>query len=143
MTLVLLFVIAEVVSLITALKTSVVEYANSSCAPPALTVSFTSALTCTPQADHYSPSCVSGAGAYSVSDCTNYNQGGGDDFNIVNDAFDGYPYLGVEVCCGALRTLRFRHECYAVSTGRELLPECGEHREPQTLAGPLGGDHDV
>ncbi|KAE9021921.1 hypothetical protein PR001_g13271 [Phytophthora rubi] len=77
-------------------KTVVIEYANSSCSSPAMTVSFTSELTCAPQTNHYDPVCVKGAAAYSVSDCTNYNRGGWDDLSIANDAFNGYSYLGVE-----------------------------------------------
>ncbi|EGZ10500.1 hypothetical protein PHYSODRAFT_337312 [Phytophthora sojae] len=77
-------------------KTAVVEYVNSSCSSPAMSVSFTSALTCAPQTDHYSPTCVKGAAAYSVSDCVNYNRGGWDDLGIARDAFNGYSYLGVE-----------------------------------------------
>ncbi|KAE9205167.1 hypothetical protein PF004_g17635 [Phytophthora fragariae] len=49
--LILLSVFPEIwlaATLATGLKTSVVEYADSSCAPPAVTVSFTSAFTCAP-----------------------------------------------------------------------------------------------
>ncbi|KAL4123816.1 hypothetical protein PRIC2_009662 [Phytophthora ramorum] len=81
-------------------KTAVVVYDNSSCSAPAVSVTFTSSLICTPQTNHYDPICVSNGAAYSVSDCTNYNRGGWDDVGVAREAFgdfyNGYPYLGVE-----------------------------------------------
>ncbi|KAL4168381.1 hypothetical protein KRP22_011783 [Phytophthora ramorum] len=109
------------------LKTAVVVYDNSSCSAPAVSVTLTSSLTCTPQANHYDPICVSDGAAYSMSDCTNYNKGGWDDVGVVREAFNGYSYLGVETYvsgrCGqydsiARATLyRLDENCYANAAG--------------------------
>ncbi|KAE9333506.1 hypothetical protein PR003_g13989 [Phytophthora rubi] len=130
--LILLSVFPEIwlaATLATGLKTSVVEYADSSCAPPAVTVSFTSAFTCAPQPDHYNPTCVNNGAGYSVSDCTDYTQGGRDDFNTVNNAFDGYSYLAVEKYvtgrCGQYDSVtsamlyRLDENCYSNAAGTE------------------------
>uniref|UniRef100_H3H9D9 Uncharacterized protein n=1 Tax=Phytophthora ramorum TaxID=164328 RepID=H3H9D9_PHYRM len=108
-------------------KTAVVVYDNSSCSAPAVSVTLTSSLTCTPQANHYDPICVEDGAAYSVSDCTNYNRGGWDDVGLVREAFNGYSYLGVETYvsgrCGqydsiARATLyRLDENCYANAAG--------------------------
>ncbi|KAG6970808.1 hypothetical protein JG688_00004685 [Phytophthora aleatoria] len=46
--------------------------------------------------NHYDPICVEDGAGYTISDCTDYQRGGWDNVGIVNNAFDGVPYLGVE-----------------------------------------------
>ncbi|RLN14249.1 hypothetical protein BBJ28_00024875, partial [Nothophytophthora sp. Chile5] len=77
-------------------KTSVVVYDGDSCDEPAATVAFTSEFTCTPQADHWHPVCVTNGSISSVSDCTKYYCTGYDDLGILSDAFGQHPYLFIE-----------------------------------------------
>ncbi|KAG7384334.1 hypothetical protein PHYPSEUDO_002741 [Phytophthora pseudosyringae] len=86
----------QVVPQVTGLKTSVAVYKDYRCQSPAQYVTLTTALTCTPQANHYDPICVEAAAGYTVSDCTDYNRGGWDNVGVVSSAFDEESYLGVE-----------------------------------------------
>ncbi|POM80012.1 Hypothetical protein PHPALM_2202, partial [Phytophthora palmivora] len=114
---------------VTALKTIVVTYEDSSCSSPATSVKLTSLLTCSPQANHFEPICESGGTAFSVSDCINYRRGGWDDLGILSDVLSKSTYLTVETYvagrCGQWDSVsnvaiyRLDENCYPNAAGTE------------------------
>ncbi|KAE8985127.1 hypothetical protein PR002_g22732 [Phytophthora rubi] len=80
-----------------AMLTTVALYDDSSCSAPPHTMTVTRELGCTPQKDHWDPVCEDSGAVHYVKDCTHYNQGGWDDYGLIDNVFgSNTSYLIVE-----------------------------------------------